>query len=127
MVALVALAASVGIAFLHLRSDEQRERYEVFIELEARANRVDALESEANAERGVPLRVQAELTALLDHIDRDLDQLVAERAPGAPEIQQRFDGYRPLITEEFALLRAREFERADALDDADDLDSIAAD
>ncbi len=126
VVALVALAATVGIAFLHMRSDEQRKRYEVFIELEARANRVDALESEANAKALVPLRVQAEIKALLDDIDRDLDQLVAERAPGALEIQQRFDGYRPLLTEEFALLRARDFERADELDEAVDFDTIPA-
>ena len=114
VVALVALAASVGIAFLHLRSDEQRERYEVFIELESTANRIDALESEANAERRVPLRVQAEITALLAATWTATSTGSSRSAPRArARSSSASTRYRPLIAEEFALMRARDFERAE--------------
>ncbi|RKQ93353.1 diguanylate cyclase (GGDEF)-like protein [Solirubrobacter pauli] len=127
VVALVALAAGAGIAVLHLRADEQRSRYEALIELEADANRVDALESEANARAGVPLAVQAELNALLVEMAADLGRLTRAGTPGAAPIHARFMRFKPLVEEEFALMRARQFEEAARIDAAVDFDTIPAD
>ncbi|MDA0181315.1 EAL domain-containing protein [Solirubrobacter phytolaccae] len=124
VVALVALAAGAGIALLHLRSGEQRDRYEVLIELESSANRIDALESETNEQGRVPLTVQSELTVLLDGMTRELDVLVGEGVPGVAPIAERFKPYKPLIEEEFAMMRARDFEAAERLDAAVDFDTI---
>ncbi|MDA0136439.1 putative bifunctional diguanylate cyclase/phosphodiesterase [Solirubrobacter deserti] len=126
VVAFVALAAGLGIAMLHLHADEQRQRYEVFIELESSANRIDALESEVNAERRVPLRAQAELNGLLDTTRADLAQLTQDGAHGAAALLRAFDGYRPLIVEEFALMRARDFEQAERIDAQVDFDAVRA-
>ena len=89
VVALVAIAASAGIAALHLHADERRTRYEILVELESSANRVDALESEANAERRVPLRVQAELSALLAHMRAELEGLERRGSEGAAAVLRR--------------------------------------
>jgi diguanylate cyclase (GGDEF)-like protein len=124
VVALVTFAASAGIAALHLHADERRERYEILVGLEAGANRVDALESEANAERRVPLRAQAELTALLDHMRGQLIDLEGRGSEGASEVLEIFQGYQPLIEEEFALMRARDFERAAEIDRRVDFERI---
>ena len=73
VVALVALAATVGISFLHMRSDEQRKRYEVFIELEARANRANELDDAVDFD-SIPVGLHAagkqshELAARTDRI-----------------------------------------------------------
>jgi diguanylate cyclase (GGDEF)-like protein len=124
VVALVALAAGAGIAMLHVRAGQQRDRYEAFIELESDANRLDALESEASDDAGVPLVVQAELGTLLGSLDRDLRALTADGAEGARDILVRFQQFKPLIEEEFALLRARDLEAAQELDDAVNFDLI---
>src|SRR4051794_10546156 len=115
-VALTALVASAGIAALHLRADDRQDRYEILIELSADANRIDALESEANAQRRVPLAVQAEITQLLTHMNTQFSGLVARDTEGVADVRDVFVGYRPQIAEEFALMRARDFERANALD-----------
>jgi diguanylate cyclase (GGDEF)-like protein len=124
VVALVAIAASVGIAALHLHADERRIRYEILVELESSANRVDALESEANAQRRVPLRSQAELGSLLREMRTELEGLERRGAEGAESVLRRFIAYQPLIEEEFALMRSRDFERAAAIDRQVDFDSI---
>ncbi len=124
VVALVAIAASAGIAALHLHSDERRTRYEILVELESSANRVDALESEVNAERRVPLGVQAELAALLTDMRADLEGLERRGSERSTAVLAMFKAYQPLIAEEFALMRARDFERAAALDRSVDFDRI---
>jgi diguanylate cyclase (GGDEF)-like protein len=124
VVALVAIAASAGIAALHNNADERRTRYEILVELESSANRVDALESEANAERRVPLRVQAELGTLLTHMRTELEGLERRGSERSKPVLDLFVGYQPLIAEEFALMRARDFERAAAIDVKVDFDEI---
>ncbi|HEX6026742.1 MAG TPA: diguanylate cyclase, partial [Solirubrobacter sp.] len=124
MVALVVIAASAGIAALHMRADERRTRYELLVELESSANRVDALESEANAERRVPLGVQAELKTLLTGMRADLEHLEDRGSSRSTALLQMLTDYEPLIEEELALLRARDFERAAAVDDAVNFDRV---
>ena len=124
VVALVAIAASAGIAALHLHADERRIRYEILVELESSANRVDALESEANAMRRVPLQSQAELGSLLRDMRTELEGLVRRGGEGAEPVLRRFADYQPLIEEEFALMRSRDFERAAEVDRHVDFDSI---
>ena len=124
VVALVAIAASAGIAALHLHADERRTRYEILVELEASANRVDALESEANAERRVPLGVQSELRDLLAHMRTELEGLERRGSERSKGVLQLFVAYQPLIAEEFALMRARDFERAAAIDRKVDFEEI---
>src|SRR3954451_7984548 len=114
VVAVVAATAAALVAALHAHAGEQRARYEVLIELEATANRVDALESEANAERRVPLPVQSELTALLRQMHTSLVGLEAGGSRETMGVRRIFEDDRPQIEEEFALMRAREFERAAA-------------
>ena len=75
IVALVAACSTAGITFLHLHADEQQSRYEQLIDLEADANRLDALESEANAQRRVPLAAQAEVMTLLRDMHLELADL----------------------------------------------------
>jgi diguanylate cyclase (GGDEF)-like protein len=123
-VALTALVASAGVAALHLRADDRRDRYEILIELEADANRIDALESEANAQQRVPLAAQSEIDALLTHLHTAFSGLVARDTEGVAPVRDIFVGYRPQIAEEFALMRAREFERAQALDVRIDFERI---
>ena len=124
VVALVAIAASAGIAALQLHADERRTRYEILVELEASANRVDALESEANAQRRVPLGVQAELGRLLSQMRVQLEGLERRGSEGSKGVLHLFEAYQPLIAEEFALMRARDFERAEAIDVKVDFDEI---
>ena len=83
VVALVASAASVGIAALHLRADERRARYEALIELEASANRIDALEWEANARapRAAARPGRGRPTLLVD-MQRRARRLAARRRRG---------------------------------------------
>jgi diguanylate cyclase (GGDEF)-like protein len=123
-VALTALVASSGVAALHLRADDRQDRYEALIELEAAANRIDALESEANAERRVPITVQSEITKLLAEMDDQFSGLVARDTEGVADVRDVFVGYRPQISEEFALMRARDFKRAKALDVRIDFEHI---
>src|SRR3954465_7992051 len=92
-VALVALAASVGIAGLHLRADERQNRYEQLIGLGADANRIDALESEANAARRVPLATQAEVTQLLVEMSDSLLDLAGRETVGAAPVRDLFERY----------------------------------
>ncbi len=126
VVALVAVAASVGVAVLHVRAGGPRERYETFIALESAAGRLDALESQAGAERQVSLAVQGEFTALLDVIERGLDRLVATDARGGHALHDTFTHYRPLMEEQFEALRARDFAAAYAADEAVDFDALRA-
>src|SRR3954454_3456997 len=115
-VALVALLAASSVAGMHVHADTQRKRYEMLIDLEADANRVDALESDANAERRVPLAAQAEVVALLDDMHEQLAELTAEGSAGVDPVLRLFDSFRPQIREEFALMRSRDFERAGVID-----------
>ena len=117
VVALVAIAASAGIAALHLHADERRDRYEMLVELESSANRVDALESEANAERRVPLRGPGRARARCCATCAPSSTTSSAAAARARQrVLRLFDAYQPLIEEEFALMRARDFERAAAID-----------
>src|SRR4051794_8427945 len=95
VVALVAAGAIAVVGALHAHAGEQRARYEVLIELEASANRVDALESEANAERRVPLGVQAELTTLLRVMNTALLDLEAEGSLETAGVRRAFQADRP--------------------------------
>jgi diguanylate cyclase (GGDEF)-like protein len=124
VVALVAIAAGAGIAALHLHADERRARYEILVELESSANRVDALESEANAQGRVPLAVQSELRTLLARMRSQLEGLERRGSERSRPVLHLFVGYQPLIAEEFALMRARDFERAAAIDVKVDFDQI---
>src|SRR4051794_21334388 len=124
VVALVGLSAAGIIAALHMHADVQRKRYEVLIDLEADANRIDALESGANAERQVPLPAQAEVVDLLSDMHGELRQLDAAGAVGTAGVARLFEVYRPQIHEEFALMRSRDFERAKVIDDRVDFERI---
>ncbi|WP_053225708.1 putative bifunctional diguanylate cyclase/phosphodiesterase [Solirubrobacter soli] len=116
VVALVATAATLGIAALHRHADERRSRYMALIAVEAEANRVSALQWEATARRRVPLTVQAELTARLESMRDELRLLRHKGSLGAANALAAFERLRPAIEDEFALLRARDFERAQAMD-----------
>src|SRR4051812_18417158 len=124
VVALVGFSAAAVIAALHVHADVQRKRYEVLIDLEADANRIDALESEANAERRVPLPAQAEVVDLLGDMHHELAELAAARAVGTAGVARQFEVYRPQIVEEFALMRSRDFEHAQVVDDRVDFERI---
>src|SRR3954464_14951028 len=89
-VALVAIAAATIVAGLHVHSDAQRKRYEMLVDLEADANRVDALESDVNAERRVPLAAQAEVVGLLDDMHDELAELTAEGSSGTAPVLRVF-------------------------------------
>src|SRR3954454_1336078 len=123
LVALVAACSSAGISVLQRHADEQQHRYETLIDLAADAYRVDALESEANAERRVPLAVQSEVKALLGDMHAELADLDARGTDVSPVIDH-FELYRPLLTEEFALMRARDFARADMVDQRIEFEDI---
>src|SRR5690349_19514114 len=116
VVALVATAATLGIAALHRHADERRARYMALIAVESDANRVSALQWEATARRRVPLPVQAELTARLQSMRAELRVLRRKGSLGAANALTAFERLRPAIVDEFALLRARDFHRAQALD-----------
>jgi diguanylate cyclase (GGDEF)-like protein len=117
VVAIVATAATLGIAALHRHADERRSRYEALVAVEADANRVSALEWEATARRRVPLGVQAELSTRLQAMRAQLRRLRGIGTLGAEPALGAFEALRPGIQDEFALLRARDFERAEAMDD----------
>src|SRR3954454_12155024 len=123
-VALVAMIATAGLAALHMHADAQRGRYEALIDLEADADRIDALESEANAERHVPLAAQAEVVELLADMHRELAELELEGAAGAAPVRRLFDSYRPQIGEEFALMRSRDFKAAGVVDQRVDFERV---
>jgi diguanylate cyclase (GGDEF)-like protein len=116
VVALGVAAATLGIAALHRHADERRSRYEAFVALEASANRVSTLQWEATARRRVPLAVQAELNTALQSMLVDLLRLRDKGSLGAEPALDAFERLRPSIVDEFALLRARDFERADSAD-----------
>jgi diguanylate cyclase (GGDEF)-like protein len=116
IVALVATAATLGIAALHRHADERRSRVEALVALEDSANRVSALQWEAAARRRVPLTVQAELTMTLRTMQAELLRLRGMGSVGAGAALEAFDRLRPAIVDEFSLLRARDFERAEALE-----------
>jgi len=116
VVAIVATAATLGIAALHRHADERRSRYESLVSVEAVANRVTALAWEATARRRVPLPVQAEITAQLRSMEAELGRLRGVGTVGAGPALEAFERLRPGIEDEFALLRAREFDRAEAMD-----------
>ena len=121
VVALVAIAAAAAISVLHMHADVQRTRYETLINLDGDADRVDALESEANAEGHVPLAAQAEVDTLMAGMEREL---IALDTPDTAPILRLFEVYKPQIKEEFALMRARDFKRAAAVDAAVDFERI---
>src|SRR3954452_6823191 len=123
-VALVAIVAASIVAALHFRADTQRKRYEVLIDLEADANRVDALESDANAERRVPLAAQSEVVELLEDMHAELAELTAEGSAGTAPVLRVFDSFRPQIREEFALMRSREFKAAAVIDARVDFERV---
>src|SRR4051794_12749918 len=116
VVALVATAATLGIAALHRHADERRARYEAFISVEAQANRVSALEWEATARRRVPLAAQAELGTTLGAMRAELRRLRGTGALGADPALKTFARLAPAIQDEFGLLRARDFDGAAAAD-----------
>src|SRR4051812_15400785 len=88
LVALVAACSSAGISVLQRHADEQQHRYETLIDLEADANRVDALKSAANAEPRVPLAVQSEVKTLLGEMHSELADLDARGTDVSPVIDR---------------------------------------
>jgi diguanylate cyclase (GGDEF)-like protein len=116
VVALVATAATLGIAALHRHADERRSRYEAFVAVEGSANRVSTLQWEASARRRVPLAVQVELNTALRSMQEQLLVLRGEGSLGAAGALEAFERLRPAVMDQFALLRVRDFERAQALD-----------
>jgi diguanylate cyclase (GGDEF)-like protein len=116
VVALLAAAATLGIAAFHGRADDRRGRYEQLMVIEASANRLSALEWEANSRRRVPLAVQAEVTATLDHVSGQLLALQGEGGAGATRALAAYRTLRPGLELQFALMRSREFERAGEID-----------
>src|ERR1700710_2553802 len=117
VVALVAAAATLGIAALHRRADERRGRYETLIGVEASAHRLSALEWEATARRRVPLPVQAEVTSSMARMRAQLRGLRGSGSEGVARAYAAFAALEPAIVQEFRLLRSRDFERAGQLDD----------
>ena len=115
VVALVAAAATLGIAALHRHADERRGRYEQLTVIEASADRLSALEWEASSRRRVPLGVQAEVNATLDRMRVEL--LALRDGAGAGRALQAYELVRPGLEQEFALMRSRDFDGASALDD----------
>ena len=111
VVAVAAAAATLGIAALHGHADQRRGHYESFMAIETSTNRLLAFEWEAIARRRVPLEVQAGVTGSLDRMDTQLLALRGEAGAGAASAA--FRDVRPAIEEEFDLLRARDFERAE--------------
>ncbi|HWK27218.1 MAG TPA: EAL domain-containing protein [Solirubrobacter sp.] len=116
VVAVAAAVATLGIGLLHHRATDRRERYEHFVQIEASADRVSALEWEASARRQVPLILQAQLGTTLDHMQRQL--LVLERSGAAGGVRglRGFLALRPRIERAVALRRARSFAEAEAAD-----------
>src|SRR4051794_4930166 len=114
VVALVAAAATLGIAALHRHADERRGVYEQLMIIEASADRLSALEWEASSRRRVPLAVQAEVTATLNRMQRQLLDL--QDGAGAGKALRAYERMRPGLEQEFALMRARDFESVDAVD-----------
>ncbi|HET6547110.1 MAG TPA: EAL domain-containing protein [Solirubrobacter sp.] len=124
MVALVALAATGGVAFVHERARQQQDRYASLVDLEADANRLDALQSIAAAQRRVPLAAQAETHRLLDDMRADLEHLDAQEAAGVGAVSTLFAAYSPQLRDELALMRARDFDRAAEIDARDGLERM---
>ncbi len=116
VVALFAVVSTSGIAMLHHRADEWRGRYELLTGLQASAYRLSALDWEATANRRVPLPVQAELTATLAGMRAQLADLASGGSPESAELVRTFDVFQPAVEDEFAWLRARDFERARQVD-----------
>jgi diguanylate cyclase (GGDEF)-like protein len=126
IVALIAACSTAGIAVVHLHADEEQSRYERLIDLEADANRLDALESQMNAEHRVPLAAQAEAGSLLHEMHVDLTDLANRGTSGVEPVLRLFAADRPRISEEFALMRARDFVRANRVDAAVDFEQVRA-
>ena len=116
VVALAATAATLGIAALHHHADQRRSRYEALVGVETSAHRLGALRWEANARRRVPLAVQAEATLRLASMRDELRRLRDNGGLGTEAVLESFEQWRPELEDEFALLRARDFERASAVD-----------
>jgi diguanylate cyclase (GGDEF)-like protein len=116
-VVLVALATTAGITLLHQRAGQSRARYETLIEIEVSANRLGALDWEAEAQRSVPLSVEAEINATLPRVRAQLTGLL----PGGTGIVaplRAFDAYRPALEAEHAARRVRDFHDAQAKEEA---------
>jgi diguanylate cyclase (GGDEF)-like protein len=122
VVALVAAAATLGIAVLHRHADELRGRYEQLMVIEASADRLSSLEWEASSRRHVPLRVQAEVTATLDRMRSQLQALEGAGGAGAANALVAYRRVRPGLKAEFALMRSRDFEAAGQADSQVDPD-----
>jgi diguanylate cyclase (GGDEF)-like protein len=117
VVALVAAAATLGIAALHRHADERRGRYETLIAVEASAHRLSALEWEATALRRVPLPAQAEVTSSMARMRAQLLGLRGSGSEGAAPAYDAFVALEPAIEQKLALLRSRDFVGAGRLDD----------
>jgi len=114
VVATVAAVATIGISLLQSHADERRAEYQTLVSIGSAANRLSELQWEASARRHVPLPVQAEVDASLRRMRAAL------RSLPDPAALRAFEQLEPAIRREFALLRAREFERA-----ADVIDEVA--
>ena len=112
-VVLVALATTAGITLLHRRASQSRARYETLIEVEVSANRLGALDWEAEAQRSVPLSVEAEINATLPRVRAQLTGLLAGGTGIVPSLRT-FDAYRPALEAEHAARRVRDFDDAEA-------------
>jgi diguanylate cyclase (GGDEF)-like protein len=115
VVAVAAAAATLGIAALHGHADERRARHEAFLALQADAHRLNTLEWQATAERRLPLGVLVEGRDLVARIRVQLAEL--DRGGDAASAASAFAALMPVIREELALLRSRDFSRAAAAHD----------
>ncbi|HEY6891856.1 MAG TPA: hypothetical protein VI300_28900, partial [Solirubrobacter sp.] len=120
VVALLAAAATLGIAAFHRRADDRRARYEQLMVIEASADRLSALEWEASSRRRVPLAVQAEVTARLDAMRGQLLALQDDGGAAATRALAAYRTLRPGLEQEFALMRSRDFASVETVDDVVD-------
>jgi diguanylate cyclase (GGDEF)-like protein len=112
-VVLMALATTAGITLLHQRASRARARYEALIEVEASANRLGALDWEAEAQRSLPLSVESEVNATLPRMRAQLAGLLAA-GTGIEAPLRAFDAYRPALEAEHGARRVRDFESAES-------------
>jgi diguanylate cyclase (GGDEF)-like protein len=113
--AIVALGATVSISLItamHLRAGDRRARYETLIALEAGANYIKALDWKVSVSESVPVVLQAEVLERLHAMRAEIERLARAGDDEAPGLLSAFDSYQRAVREEFALARARVFQRA---------------
>src|ERR1700742_3427253 len=116
VVALVALATTAGITLLHRQASRARVRYETLFEVQASANRLGTLDWEAEAQRSVPMSVEAEVNATLPQMRARLVGLLDD-GEGITTPPRGFDAYRPAVQDGPPARRGRDFAEAETKED----------